>query len=84
MLLILRLIQTVATVMATLRRQFGKRLREIRLGRGLSQEDLAEILDCSVDFVSMVERGISAPSFETLEQMSRKLKIPVHAFFAFD
>ena len=70
--------------MATLRRQFGKRLREIRLGRGLSQEDLAEILDCSVDFVSMVERGISAPSFETLEQMSRKLKIPVHAFFAFD
>lgn len=70
--------------MATLRKQFGKRLREIRQDRGLSQEELAEILDCSVDFLSMVERGISAPSFDTLEKISKKLKIPVSVLFAFN
>lgn len=70
--------------MATLRKQFGKRLRGIRLDRGLSQEDLAEILECSVDFLSLVERGISAPSFETLEKISKKLKIPVSVLFTFE
>jgi len=70
--------------MATLRTRFGKHLREIRLERGLSQEKLAEILDCSVDFLSLVERGISAPSFETLEKISKRLKVPVSSLFTFD
>jgi transcriptional regulator with XRE-family HTH domain len=36
---------------------FGKRVREIRLKRGLSQEKLAELADLHRNYVGGVERG---------------------------
>ena len=53
--------------MATLRKKFGMHLREIRAQRRMTQEQFAEALGISVDFLSLVERGINAPSFDTLE-----------------
>jgi transcriptional regulator with XRE-family HTH domain len=38
----------------------------------------------SVDFLSLIERGINAPSFETIEQMAKRLRVPVKAFFDFE
>lgn len=70
--------------MATLRKQFGQRLREIRSERGLTQERFAEMLGISVDFLSLVERGRNAPSFETLELLSKRLKMPVAELFTFE
>ena len=70
--------------MATLRQKFGLRLREIRVHRRLTQERFAEMLSISVDFLSLVERGISAPSFETLERISKRLKMPVAELFTFE
>ncbi|HXX19874.1 MAG TPA: helix-turn-helix transcriptional regulator [Candidatus Acidoferrum sp.] len=69
--------------MATLRKRFGHRLREIRAQRRMTQERFAEVLDISVDFLSLVERGISAPSFETIERISKRLKVPVAELFTF-
>ena len=69
--------------MATLRKQFGFRLRKIRAERGMTQERFAETLNISVDFLSLMERGINAPSFETLERMAKKLRIPVAYLFTF-
>jgi transcriptional regulator with XRE-family HTH domain len=59
------------------------RLREVRAQRGMTQERFAEMLNISVDFLSLVERGISAPSFETLERIAKKLKVPVAHLFTF-
>ena len=70
--------------MATLKDKFGKNLRAIRLKRGMTQEQFAEALSVSVDFLSLVERGRNAPSFETLERLSKRLKLPVAVFFTFD
>jgi transcriptional regulator with XRE-family HTH domain len=67
----------------TLRKQFGFRVREIRAERGMTQERFAEVLNISVDFLSLMERGINAPSFETLERMAKKLRIPVAHLFTF-
>lgn len=50
----------------------------------MTQEQFAEILEMSVDFLSLIERGVSAPSFETLERMARKLRMRVAALFTFD
>ena len=50
----------------------------------MTQERFAEILSLSVDFLSLVERGISAPSFETLEKIAKRLKMPVADLFKFD
>jgi transcriptional regulator with XRE-family HTH domain len=69
--------------MATLRKKFGKRLLEIRRQRGMTQERFAETLDISVDFLSLVERGINAPSFETLEKIGKGLRLEIKDLFDF-
>lgn len=67
----------------SLRRQFGIRLKAIRLERKLTQEQFAELVGISVDFLSLIERGINAPSFEVIEQISDGLKLPVRELFDF-
>jgi transcriptional regulator with XRE-family HTH domain len=62
---------------------YGKRLRSIRKARGLTQEQFAELLDISIDFLSLIERGLNAPSFESIESFSMTLGIPVREFFDF-
>lgn len=49
----------------------------------MTQESFAELLDVSIDFISSVERGIDAPSFESIEAFSITLGIPVRDFFDF-
>jgi transcriptional regulator with XRE-family HTH domain len=68
----------------SLRDKFGQRLKAIRLARKLSQEQFAELLGISVDFLSLIERGINAPSFENLDAFSAQLNMPVSALFDFD
>lgn len=70
--------------MPSLRERFGHRLRAIRLARKLSQEQFAELLGISVDFLSLIERGINAPSFENLDAFSTQLKMPLSVLFDFD
>ena len=70
--------------MATLRQKFGKHLREIRVGRRMSQERFAETLDISVDFLSLIERGRNAPSFETLDKIAKRLRVSVADLFTFN
>ena len=71
-------------MMQKLRVQFGKKLRDLRKERGKTQEQLAEAASISVDFLSLVERGINAPSFETLEKLAYALDVPVKQLFNFD
>jgi transcriptional regulator with XRE-family HTH domain len=68
----------------SLREKFGQRLKAIRLARKLSQEQFAELLGISVDFLSLIERGLNAPSFENLDAFSTQLDIPLSALFDFD
>jgi transcriptional regulator with XRE-family HTH domain len=67
----------------SLREQFGQKIKAIRLGKDMSQEQFAELLGISVDFLSLIERGINAPSFENLEVFSTQLDIPVSELFTF-
>lgn len=50
----------------------------------MSQERFAETLDISVDFLSLIERGRNAPSFETLDKIAKRLRMPVSDLFDFD
>lgn len=69
--------------MSSLREKFGLRLKAIRLARKMSQEEFAELLGISVDFLSLIERGINAPSFENLDAFSSQLRMPVSEMFTF-
>jgi len=68
---------------ARLRVQFGRHLRRLRLARDMTQEQFAEAASVSVDFLSLVERGINSPSFETLERFAKALKVRVAELFDF-
>lgn len=70
--------------MATLKEKFGRNLRAIRLERRQTQEQFAEALNISVDFLSLMERGRNAPSFETLDTIAKRLRLPVSELFTFN
>ena len=70
--------------MTNLRIIFGKNLRKIRRRRDLTQEKLAETLGVSVEFVSNMERGVNAPSFETIEKIANAFDLSVVRLFDFD
>jgi transcriptional regulator with XRE-family HTH domain len=69
--------------MASLRKRFGQRVRTLRKRAGLTQEELAGQAGISVDFLSLVERGVNAPSFETLEKLADALGIAPKDLFEF-
>lgn len=64
-----------------LARQVGLSIRMLRKRRGLTQAALAELIDRSDVALGAIERGVSAPSFETLERLSAALKVPPCALF---
>ncbi len=58
-------------------RRLGSRVREHRHDRGLTQEALAEALDLSVAYVSLIERGGRNPPYTTVVAIARALGIPM-------
>jgi transcriptional regulator with XRE-family HTH domain len=69
--------------MCSLKSQFGLRLKSIRTSRKLTQEKFAEVIGISVDFLSLIERGINAPSFGRIEQIAQRLDTSVASLFTF-
>ena len=67
-----------------LQRKLGQRIAALRKARKLTQEQLAEVLACSVEFISLVERGVNAPSVAGLEKFAKVLKIEVKELFTFE
>ncbi len=57
-------------------RRLGERVREQRRSRGLTQEALAESLDLSVAYVSLIERGGRNPPYTTVVAIARALGVP--------
>jgi transcriptional regulator with XRE-family HTH domain len=53
--------------------RIGKRIRDLRAARGLTQAALAERVGCSSHFVSGIERGVDSPSLLTLERIADAL-----------
>ena len=67
-----------------LQRKLGQRIASLRKGRKLTQEQLAEAVGCSVGFISLVERGVNAPSVAGLEKFAKVLKVEVRELFTFE
>ena len=67
-----------------LQKKLGRRIAELRRARKLTQEQLAEAVGCSVEFISLVERGVNAPSVASLADFAKVLKVEVKELFTFD
>jgi transcriptional regulator with XRE-family HTH domain len=53
----------------------GNKVKEARKHKCLTQEDLAELIDKTVETVSNIERGVKAPSLNTIYEISKALKV---------
>ena len=61
----------------------GKRIKEIRKYKGLTQEQLSEMIDIETSSLSGIESGRFFPSLHVLDKMSSVLEIELVEFFKF-
>lgn len=59
----------------------GKNLRSIRISRGITQEVMAEKLNKSINFVSLLEKGASGASLKTLVDICNILQVDSNSIF---
>ncbi len=59
----------------------GKRIKELRKSKGLSQEKLAEMIDLSQNSLSNIECGINFLTSETLEKLLCAFGVSLTEFF---
>ena len=57
--------------------QLGRKIRDLRLRRGLTVQQLAEATGLSKGFVSQVENGRTSPSLATLQDLAKSLETSV-------
>ena len=65
----------------TMRKKFGKRIRELRLEKGWSQEGLADELGLHRTYVGAVERGEQNISLDNIEKVAKRLGLSVEELF---
>jgi transcriptional regulator with XRE-family HTH domain len=57
--------------------KFGKKVREIRLGKDMSQGDLAKILGVHPTYISGIERGVRNMALKNIERLAKALNVPI-------
>ena len=60
----------------------GEKIKDMRIERGLTQEELADRAELSKGFISQMERNITSPSISTLEDVLQALGSDLSTFFS--
>lgn len=63
---------------------FGAHVRALRLGRGLSQEEVAHRAGRHVTYLSGIERGVRNPALRNIRRLAGALGVPVGELFSFE
>lgn len=61
--------------------ELGRRIRSLRLSKGISLRAVAEAAGVSESFLSQVERGVASPSVASLRRIAEALGESVGSFF---
>lgn len=67
--------------MDTIEKLFGERVRELRLARGLSQEELAFKAGIHRTYLGGIERGKRNPSLKNINAVAQALDITLSELF---
>jgi len=62
---------------------YGRAVRIARAVRGLSQKQLAELIDSDASYISLIESGLRVPRARTLERIASELRVPLHLLMLF-
>jgi transcriptional regulator with XRE-family HTH domain len=65
-----------------LRVVFGRRLRELRRGLGLSQEETAHRASLHATYLSDLERGTQTPTLDVVNRLALALRVTLPELFA--
>lgn len=60
------------------------RVKELRKAKGLTQEELADIIGVSRQTINAIEKEKFDPSLPTAFKMSKLFEVPIEVFFLFD
>ena len=60
----------------------GQKIKDLRVQKGLTQEELADRTELSKGFISQVERDLTSPSISTLVDILQSLGTDLSDFFA--
>lgn len=63
---------------------FGKHLKKMREGKGMSQEELANTAEVSLPQITRIERGVINPTICTIKSLAKGLEVSTAALFAFE
>ncbi len=63
---------------------FGARVRSLRRGMGLSQEEMAHRAGVHVTYLSGIERGVRNPALRNIRAVAGALGVSVADLFAFE
>ena len=61
--------------------QIGQKIKELRILKGLTQEELADRSELSKGFISQLERDLTSPSIATLIDILQCLGTDLKTFF---
>lgn len=67
-----------------IQKKLGRRIATLRRGKGYTQERLAERTGYSVEFISLVERGVNAPSVVGCAALAKALGVSLAELFTFE
>ena len=70
--------------MKMIEKQFGKRVRELRLARNLSQEGLAFKARMHRTYMGGIERGERNPSLKNIAAIAKALDVTLSQLFSFE
>lgn len=60
----------------------GRRIKDLRLGRGLSIKELAKRAELSAGAISQIERGIGSTSIRSIRNICKALRVPLGILFS--
>lgn len=69
--------------MTDIRKKFGNHLRELRVERKLTQEELADRAGMHFTYIGQIERGLRNPSLVNLEKIAKALRVDAGALLPF-
>ena len=58
-------------------KNFGKCLKSLRIERGLTQDELADLLDKDRAYISQLERGLKNVTLKTMVLIAKSLEVDI-------
>lgn len=66
------------------KQKFGKRIKDIRRIKGMTQEKLAENSDIALSYIAMIEGGKRNPTLDFITRIAKGLDIEIQQLFSLD